>query len=100
MIIRHGTRYPGSKVIRKMKERLPILRDSVIQNHKLKRGNDCLRPIQSITFNIFLLVWCMVFNVNVFVIKQYSYCMIFQLLGLISFWILVLIIMQGSAGMT
>jgi hypothetical protein len=100
MIVRHGTRYPGSKVIRKMKERLPMLRDSVIQNHKLKRGNDCFRPRERITFNIFLLVWCMVFNGTLFVIKQYSHCMFFQLLGLISFWILVLIIMQGSAGMT
>ena len=53
MIVRHGTRYPSSKVIRRMKERLPMLRDSVIQNHKLKRGNNCCRPIQSITFNIF-----------------------------------------------
>jgi len=97
MLVRHGTRYPGSEIIRKMKERLPVLRDSVIQNHKLKRGNNCLRPIQSITFNIFLLVWCMVL---LFVIKQYSYCMFFQLLGLISFWILILIIMQGSTGMT
>lgn len=81
MIVRHGTRYPGSKVIRKMKERLPLLRDSVIQNHKLKQGNNCFRPIQSIIFNIFLLVWCMVFNVTVLVIKQYSYCMFFQLLS-------------------
>jgi len=42
----------------------------------------------------------MVFNGTLFIIKQYSYCKFFQLLGLISFWILVLIIMQGSAGMT
>jgi hypothetical protein len=45
MIIRHGTRYPSSKVIRKMKERLPVLRDSVIQNHELKRGIHCFRPV-------------------------------------------------------
>jgi hypothetical protein len=48
MTVRHGTRYPSSKVIQKMKERLPVLRDSVIQNHKLKRGTDCFRPIQGI----------------------------------------------------
>jgi hypothetical protein len=42
MIVRHGTRYPSSKVIRKMKDRLPVLRDFVIQNHKLKRGNKTL----------------------------------------------------------
>lgn len=48
MIVRHGTRYPGSKVIRKMKERLPILRDSVIQNHKLKRGQLCKEEIAAL----------------------------------------------------
>ncbi|XP_021914875.1 multiple inositol polyphosphate phosphatase 1-like isoform X2 [Zootermopsis nevadensis] len=48
MIVRHGTRYPGSKIIRKMRERLPVLRDSVIQNHKLKRGRLCNEEIAAL----------------------------------------------------
>lgn len=50
MIVRHGTRYPGSKIIRKMRERLPVLRDSVIQNHKLKRGTNFLELCRIIHF--------------------------------------------------
>ncbi|KAJ9592268.1 hypothetical protein L9F63_001164 [Diploptera punctata] len=41
MMIRHGTRYPSAKVIRMMQERLPQLRDAILQNHKAKRGTLC-----------------------------------------------------------
>ncbi|PSN39586.1 hypothetical protein C0J52_18755 [Blattella germanica] len=45
MMIRHGTRYPSSKVIRLMRERLPQIRDSILQNHKSKRGKLCNEEI-------------------------------------------------------
>jgi hypothetical protein len=51
MIVRHGTRYPSSKIIQKMRERLPLLRDSVVQNHKLKRGNNILELYQVLIIN-------------------------------------------------
>jgi hypothetical protein len=51
MIVRHGTRYPSSKIIQKMRERLPVLRDSLVQNHKLKQGNSILELYQVFTIN-------------------------------------------------
>lgn len=63
MIVRHGTRYPGSKIIRKMRERLPELRDTVIQNHKLKQGKHFLELWEVFTFNFGILMLKCYFNV-------------------------------------
>lgn len=41
MIIRHGTRNPGAKMIRKMRERLPELKEEILENHKNDIGNIC-----------------------------------------------------------
>ncbi|KAJ4432670.1 hypothetical protein ANN_21293, partial [Periplaneta americana] len=48
MIVRHGTRYPSGKVIQKMRERLPQLRETVIQNHKSKRGKLCKEELAAL----------------------------------------------------
>jgi hypothetical protein len=84
MIVRHGTRYPGSKIIRKMRERLPVLRDSVIQNHKLKRGNNFLELCQLLTFKfgILMLLSSILFSSTIAYFLKYSFVLNFaQFLG-------------------
>lgn len=37
-MIRHGTRYPSDSIIRKINERLPLLRDEIIKLHQEGKG--------------------------------------------------------------
>ena len=38
MLARHGTQYPSSRDAFRMKDRLPKLRKTILQNHKERRG--------------------------------------------------------------
>ena len=38
MLARHGTQYPSSRDVFRMKDRLPKLRKTILQNHKERRG--------------------------------------------------------------
>ncbi|KAK3930957.1 Multiple inositol polyphosphate phosphatase 1 [Frankliniella fusca] len=40
-MIRHGTRYPSVKIIKRMNDRLPVLRDLIVKVHEDGRGNLC-----------------------------------------------------------
>ncbi|XP_046397097.1 multiple inositol polyphosphate phosphatase 1 [Ischnura elegans] len=44
-IVRHGTRYPSAKVIRSMKEGLPLLKDSILRNYDGGRGSLCFKEL-------------------------------------------------------
>lgn len=37
-MIRHGTRNPSDDIIKGMNERLPLLRDEILLNHKEGKG--------------------------------------------------------------
>lgn len=39
MVTRHGTQYPPPDLSARLRERLPVIRKTVLQNHKEKRGN-------------------------------------------------------------
>lgn len=43
MVARHGTQYPSSRDAFRMKDRLPKLRKTILQNHKERRGCNRIR---------------------------------------------------------
>lgn len=45
MVVRHGTRNPSAKVIRKMRTLLPKVRDNILEAHKDGKGKSCLAVI-------------------------------------------------------
>lgn len=49
MVVRHGTRNPGEKMISKMKLRLPALRTAIINNHNQSKGDLCDAELANLT---------------------------------------------------
>ncbi|KAI9563599.1 hypothetical protein GHT06_011063 [Daphnia sinensis] len=51
MVARHGTQYPSSRDVFRMKDRLPKLRKTILQNHKERRGTLCQQDIDGLSNN-------------------------------------------------
>ena len=49
MVARHGTQYPPAALSQRLKERLPVLRKMVLQNHKEKRGTMCQQDVDALS---------------------------------------------------
>lgn len=54
MVVRHGTQYPSSHDVFRMKDRLPKLRKTILQNKKERRG--CMTSIIDIITTHYLVV--------------------------------------------
>ncbi|XP_063238428.1 multiple inositol polyphosphate phosphatase 1 [Bacillus rossius redtenbacheri] len=48
MIVRHGTRYPGSKAIQKMVHSLPLLRNRILAANKAGKGSLCREEVSAL----------------------------------------------------
>lgn len=65
-LVRHGTRNPGSKVIKRMKKLLPVLRQQILEGHKLGKGD---KPVNNQIF-----VFCSKIPVNMVIFFAGNLC--------------------------